>query len=808
MGKRHGMQQSSNEPKTNIYFGLRQQMIEGAQGKTAAPSEGSALMRSGLGALQKGTSVAAMTLMNMAMFAGSAEAQAPVAPAAAPKKKAPTAEEASAVELSEVTVTDQYSAYRTEAVSSPKYNAPLKDIPQTINVVPQTIIKEQNATNLRDVLRNVPGISIQAGEGGVPAGDNLSIRGFNARTDLFIDGVRDTGGYARDSFNFEQVEVVKGPASTYTGRGSTGGSVNIVTKAPRQNAFYRGEAGYGTDNYKRFTIDLNQPISLWNSARKTEVAASSFDGKSYVPSGKTVVTPPADEGSSTAFRLNAVFHEADYPGRDEVSSRRWGVAPSFALGLGTPTTVTFTYMHFETDNVPDYGIPWVNPTNIPLAKFADKPAPVSFGNWYGLHQRDFEKTRTDLGTIEFKHQFNDDFNMRYLVRYGRTIRDSLITAPRFNDPNSTDVSRNLQSRDQEDTILANQIDFNGRFNTFGIQHALIAGVEYIREDSENFLRAGPAAPLANLRNPDPNDSFPGSVRRTGAVNEANTESLGIYVFDTMKLGKHWELSGGLRYDYFSVDYDQTAVGGAVTGFESIDKMLSWRAALSYKPTENGTIYVAYGTSFNPSAEGLTLSAALAPLDPEENSTFEIGTKWDLLDKRITVSAAVFRTEKENARTPGLSPNDPPQVLAGEQTVQGFEIGVTGNLTADWAVYAGYTYLDSEIKASNTPTEVGNELPNTPENSFNIWTTYRLTQKLDVGVGAQFVDSRFSAANNHREAPSYWTVDAMVAYQLTENINLRLNVYNLADEEYIDRVGGGHFIPGPGRSGTITAGFKF
>jgi catecholate siderophore receptor len=292
------------------------------------------------------------------------------------------------------------------------------------------------------------------------------------------------------------------------------------------------------------------------------------------------------------------------------------------------------------------------------------------------------------------------------------------------------------------------------------------------------------------------------------VNEADTESLALYVFDTVKFNKHWELSGGLRYDYFSVDATSKAISGAVTEFNKIDKMLSWRAALSYKPTENGTIYFGYGTSFNPSAEGLTLNADLTPLDPEESETFELGTKWDFLNDRLSVSAAVFRTNKTNARTPGLLPTDPPQVLDGEQVVQGFEVGVTGNITEDWAIFAGYTFLDSEVKATNVVAEEGNELPNTPQNSFSLWTTYRLPWRLEVGAGVQFVDSRFSATNNLREADSYYTFDAMVMWHATEYLDLRLNVYNLADERYIDRVGGGHYIPGPGRSATISAAMKF
>ena len=292
------------------------------------------------------------------IFSSEGSAQTP-----AVKKPKPASAATDPTVMPEVVVRGQQdaSAYRAETVALPKYTEPLLNVPQTITVVPQAVIQEQGATTLRDVLRNVPGISIQAGEGGVPAGDNLSIRGFNARTDLFIDGVRDIGGYSRDSFNFEQVEVVKGPASAYSGRGSTGGSINIETKTPRQNAFYRGEAGVGTDNYKRFTIDLNQPIlALWP---KPSLSTTS-SGKELKP------IAPTESEPTVAVRLNAMWTESDIADRDEAGGRRWGVAPSISFGLGTPTVFTFTYMHMDQDNVPDYGIPWVAATNNVLAKYS------------------------------------------------------------------------------------------------------------------------------------------------------------------------------------------------------------------------------------------------------------------------------------------------------------------------------------------------------------------------------------------------------------------------------------------------------
>jgi catecholate siderophore receptor len=241
-------------------------------------------------------------------------------------------------------------------------------------------------------------------------------------------------------------------------------------------------------------------------------------------------------------------------------------------------------------------------------------------------------------------------------------------------------------------------------------------------------------------------------------------------------------------------------------------MLSWRAAIVYKPVEEGSVYFSYGTSFNPATELLVSSSASAIInqfdtDPEENRSYEVGTKWDLFEERLSVTAALFRTEKTNART--ADPADPTSFeLSGEQVVQGFELGLAGSITDNWRVFAGYTYLDSEIEDSANPEEIGNDVSNTPRNSFTLWTVYDLPGGFQIGGGAQFVDDRYNNNLNQRVGPSYWLFDAMIGYQVTEDLNLRVNFYNIADEEYIDRVGGGHFVPGPGRSVTVSATYKF
>jgi catecholate siderophore receptor len=661
------------------------------------------------------------------------------------------------------------------SASSPEYTEPLLDTPQSITVIGGETIEEQSATTLRDVLRNVSGISIQAGEGGVPAGDNLSIRGFNARTDLFLDGVRDIGGYTRDPFNVEQVEVIKGPASAYSGRGSTGGAVNLVSKTPGQAAFGSADLGLGTDGYGRATVDLNRPLAA-------------------VPGG--------------ALRLNAMWTDAGVPGRDEVESRRWGIAPSISLGLGTPTRLTIGTFYLAQDNVPDYGIPWVPDDHQALAEHANQPAPVDFENYYGLLARDHEETVTAVTTAELRHDFDDRTTLRSVVRHGSTDRDSVITAPRFAGDDTTDVRRtDMKSRDQEDTILAGQVDLLRQLDVGGREHHLVLGVEVAREESVDHLREeiGPEPPVADLFDPDPHAPWQGRIVRTGFETEAAATTTAVQAFDTVDLDRRWQISGGVRWERFDADFADEEDGLELA---RTDEMLSWRAGVVFKPRPEGSVYAGAGTSFNPSAEALRLRTRDVGLEPEESRSFEIGTKWELGGGRLGLAGAAFQTTKVNARVPGLLPTDPPQVLDGEERVRGFEMSVDGRLTQRWTSRLAYTFLDSEITETTDPESRGNALANTPEHSLSLWTTYRTPVGLEVGGGVQYVGDRFNNASGARVAPEYWLFDAMAAYPIHPQLTLRLNVQNLADERYIDRVGGGHFIPGPGRSVALTTSVGF
>jgi catecholate siderophore receptor len=667
---------------------------------------------------------------------------------------------------------------RVAGVATPKLAQPLVDIPQTITVIPRAVMEEQGATTLRDVLRNVAGITFQAGEGGVPAGDQLSIRGFSARTDMFVDGVRDFGGYSRDAFNMEQVEVAKGPTSTLAGRGVTGGAINQVSKAPNLSPTADATIGIGNASYARSTVDINQPLN-----------------DSPIP--------------GTAIRLNAVWTSTDVPNRDQVGAARWGVAPSIGLGAGTRTRATLSYFKLNQDNQPEYGLPWVPVnTNPELAAYQNGRPPVDQSNYYGLNSRDYERTDTDLATLDVAKDLGSATQVRNLTRWGRNVRDSVITAPRFISVNtSTDINRQLQSRDMTDQILANQTNVNTRVVTGPVTHEIAAGLEFSSERSLNYARTGPTAPLANLYTPNPFDPYPGPIVRSGAYTDGIADSAAVYAFDTLNVGSHWELTGGLRWDRFAVDYNTRAVDGTLAKFERTDTMTSGRAGIVYKPRQQSSVYLGYGTSFNPSAEGLSLTAANVNLEPEKTRSLELGTKWDLFRNQLSATAALFRTDKTNARTPGINPGDPPTVLAGRQRVEGFEFGISGRLRSWWTAIVNYAHMRSNIDGSNTAAEVDQNLALTPENTLALWSTWELPHGIGVGGGAQFMDSVFRNTTNTASVPSYWMLTATASYTVNTHLTLRMNASNLSDEVYVDRVGGGHYIPGPGRQVIVTATFK-
>lgn len=668
-------------------------------------------------------------------------------------------------------------------VSSAKFTEPLIDTPKTITVVPRAVIEQQGATTLRDILRNVPGITMQAGEGGAVPGDNLTLRGFSASNDIFVDGVRDVGPYSRDAFNLEQVEVIKGPSSSFGGRGSTGGAINLAIKAPIVPSIRQGTLTIGNAGHQRVTVDMNERVPVL--------------------------------GASTAVRLNAMWQDAGVPGRDVVNNGSWAIAPSIGFGLGTPTRMTASYQHLKQDNVPDYGLPWGTSTNpatgevFPTGAFNASPA-IDQSNFYGLDGYDFEDISNDVATAVFERDFVSASTLRSVTRYGETHRNSAITAPR--PPN-----RQLQRREMRNETFVNQTGLTARRSTGPVTHGLSTGFEIGRETifSRNSGQTT-NQPQTNIRQPNPNDlPFGPMPAITGNPGETTTNTLGAYFFDTVTLGRTVELNAGLRWDRSDVDYRQTNLAtGEVTDLGRVDRMVSYQAGVVYKPRESGSVYVGYGTSFNPASDAGNVTALSdaenaannVNLAPERSRNFEVGTKWSGRGGRVLVNAAFFRTEKTNARTRNL--NTESFVLAGRQRVQGVELGVSGHVAPTVTTFVSYSHLDSEIVDSANDIEDGRDLAFTPERTASLWATWQASEALSVGGGGQFMDAVFRNTTSDLKVPSYWLVNAMAAYEVNSHLTLRLNATNLTDKSYVDRVGGGHYIPGARRSIQLTTSVGF
>lgn len=718
----------------------------------------------------------AIALAKTVLF-GSGVARAADQPTPTPAPKTASAQPATV--LPEVVVTGT-EGYRADSLSWDKYSEPLLTTPKSATVVTKQLMQDQGVTTLRDSLRNVSGISIGAGEGSYQ-GDNFSIRGFAARSDIFLDGMTDFGNYNRDPFNYEAVEVLKGPSSAEFGRGSSGGVVNLESKTPQLHGFIGGSLEYGTNNTESGTLDINEPIPGLQNA---------------------------------AFRVNVMGNHNEVTERNGAEYQRWGLAPSLAFGIDTPTRLTLSFFHQSENNVPDYGIPW----------YFDRPAPVDRRNYYGFSD-DYLKTDVNIGTIKFEHDFNDTFTLREQFRladYHRNFRISQAEIPDDVTPqtplHAINVDRAIIDGVSTDRLVDEDINLLSKFDTGPLRHSLVTGFEYVHQ-SVDPRRTEPTwenVPGTSLVSPHNQLKFPG-VGTTGTEVNATVDTLSAYLIDTAKIGDAWTLIGGVRYDHVSSSYYESIEPTA--DFNSDGNYLSWRGAVVYQPRPNGSIYLSSGTSVHPNIPQLSLSSE-PTLPPEtkyagigRNFEIELGTKWDLFDKRFSFSSAVFWDQQTNPAPVDL--DDPLlEVFNGRERVAGFEFGGVGHLTSKWQVLVNYTYQYSKITASSDPTLIGSPVLNAPKHTASLWTTYELPWNFQIGAGLDVVSSRTASESPDpingelMRAPGYVIFNAMLKYHVSKNIDLQANVTNLTDKYYYDGVHPGHVVPGEGRVVYVSTNFKF
>jgi catecholate siderophore receptor len=650
-----------------------------------------------------------------------------------------------------------------------------RDIPQSIDTIDKKELAEQNLTLLQDALRNVPGITLNSGEGGAH-GDTVNLRGLSIPDSFFLDGVRDIGQYQRDTFNSEAISVLLGPASAVFGRGSTSGVINSISKQPLLTETAALGASGGSADFWRGTGDFNLPLS-----------------------------------GTAAARLTLMDQRNGVAQRDQVRYRRYGVAPTLAFGIDTPTRLALSYFKQEENNIPDYGIPFID----------GAPAAVDRNNYYGLVNYDRTRTNTNIGTLRFEHDFGGEITVSDSLRYANYGFEYLVSAPYLgNDfiappPPGTpyagiEVWRDQPSSAGTTSLGVNRTDLTAKFDTAGFKNTLTAGLELSRERShvsrfENGLDVIPPTPLLD---PDPFHTPPTPLT-VYANPKGRGSDVSVYALNGIALGPHWDVDLGWRWDRFSSAFSEAFTA---TAFKRTDTFLSPRAAVILKPDEAQSYYLSYGASYNPAIEYLIVAPSNNSLSPERNSTVEAGVKDRILDGKADLTFAVFDTRVKNVRI--SDPDDPTvQQMPFDQRVKGVEIGISGYVWDLWEVTANYSHLNDKITASSNPLWLGKWVPNAPHDAVNVWTTVEPKPKLTMAGGFTAMSHRDADAENTAGVPPFVVFNAMTSYQVNPHLKLQLNLNNVTDKLYFTgfyytRTAENHALPSAGRTLIASASYRF
>ena len=794
---------------------------------------------------------------------------------------APPADEPGPTELQGVTVTSSAidGSYAQEPTGSPKFTASLLNTPRSIEIVPETLIRDTGSTTLEEALRTVPGITFGAAEGGNPLGDRPFIRGFDTEASTYLDGVRDLGSQTRETFDIDQIQVIRGSDSVIGGRGSAGGTINIISKLPTDTNSIAVDASLGNADYERATIDVNRKLT-----------------------------------DTIAVRLAAMAHHQDVAGRDAIWQKRWGVAPSITVGLGTPTRATLGWYHLHQNELPDSGIPYQTVCssticNAPLGSSLSYPAhsfttvggqsgTVPRDAFYGLKDRDFRRTDTDQGTARLEHDFGGDWTLHNTFRYSRTSQDYIYTQPDDSQGDVVGTSaasaataggyiwRRANTRFGSDRSYIDALDLTGKFATGPLQHSIAAGGELAWENARRgayVLSSGSTisprcstvaltrAYCTSVFAPNPDDTFVNYTSDTGGtptpivrgsaatetLNRATTRS--AYLFDTITITPSLLVNLGGRVDRFHSTQQLPVIGTGRPEVSRTDTLFTGQAGLVYKPTRDTSLYVSYATAATPPNSVLgegrednslgtaptgttpaTLSAAQAALQQaadllkvQKTRTYEAGAKASVLGERLSLTAAVFRTETVNARVTGA---DNTAQFIGRTRVQGVELGFNGNLTERWNVYGGYSYLDAIITdggftaTTNGVTVIapsintGKRVPQTAKHSASLFTTYKLTSRFSLGGGAFYNSRVYGGYGDNRTVqngqlvitrwiaravPGYVRLDGFAEYKLGPHWDLRVNAQNLTDKRYFSQAYTSHYATeAAGRTVFATIGLRY
>ncbi|MCH4022150.1 MAG: TonB-dependent receptor [Acetobacter sp.] len=701
---------------------------------------------------------------------------------------------------------------------SPKFTASLLDTPKSVSIISRQLLDETASHTLADALRNVPGITMGAGEGGNPVGDRPFLRGQDAQSSTFMDGLRDVGAQARETFNVESIDVIKGDSGAMSGRAGAGGAIVINSKMPKLENFIDANVGFGNANYRRATFDGNWKIT---------------------PTG--------------AFRFNLMVDDEDKAGRGPTHYQRYGLAPSVSFGLGTANRVTVMYYHMQNFDTPDEGIPYNNPTFSRRSDGAERvmatgsgaPVNVPFNTWYGLKDRDRNHDGIDMGTLRFEHDFSKNLHIRNTTRYSETTQNDIWTMPDDSQGNIYYgyVYRRMNSRISTFDTATNQTDFYGTVHLLGFKNSFSMGAEFTREQGKNdtytayvngknvlsgsdFTKCATALAFSSntcttLLNPNPNDVWSGKVARTGNPNSTRFDTKAVYLTDTITFLPQLLGNFAVRLDNVQSTY-RTSTAEYGRG----DNLFTYQGGLVYKPASNGSIYASYATSAIPPGNSVGQGSddiSLAPgrgssipgdtLKPERDRTIEVGTKWSFLHNRIFVTGALFQIDATNFK---ITTADGGIANAGKKRTRGGEISLNGRLTRWWEMSGGYSYLDARLvknggSGASAGIMDGRRAPNTPANSLSLWNTFEPTKNLKLGAGVYYMSKIYGtdSPTAPKFVPSYWRFDFMASYHFMKHYTLQLNIQNIANKRYFTQAYTTHYaMQAAGRTAMVNLRVHF
>lgn len=693
--------------------------------------------------------------------------------------------------------TEAKETYQAVTTRIGKGKQALRDIPQSVTVVTERLIDDRNLDTLKDVLHQTSGVTFLAAEGGE---EDIRLRGYSLQGtgDILVDGMRDPAIYERDTFNYDRVEVLRGSASMLFGRGSTGGVVNQVSKIPYLLDRRELTTTIGTGNYGRAETDLN------------------------------FVT-----GAASAARITAMKTAADNNGAGSAINKE-GAAGSYRWGIGETNEYLVSLYYLKNRNGINYGLPWLprSATNSGNTLIDKDPSA-----YYGL---DSDRANSDAvnGTVTQTHRLAGGGEIKTAFRAAKVKRDQRASTIRFAaasaQPNrlavngdtisdATVLTRNTQYKIQELDNQVLQSDYTDRFSWFGLRHDITTGIDFNHEFRTTYGLVSPASltkPNTTVGDDDGGPAIDESLRSVRRSAEFDVYSGGAYFQDLAQVAEHWKLLGGIRFDYVDGDYRTYNTADPTQGSISAsrgrnDKLWSKRFGVLYQPSSTASWHFSYGTSFNTAGDTYQYDAKGSNTPPEKSRNVEAGGKLDLFDGNMTSRFAIFHSTKYNERNNDpdeITANDNSYLLSAQRYSKGFETDLAGRLAHDWEIYVSYTWIPvAKIKrgASTLANEgVGTRPGLIPKHQGTIWTTYSPRGDTRLGLGLNGRSKMYPQQVNTFQVDGYVTVDAMVEYDVSRDLTLKLNGSNLTNQLYADSVYRAHYVPGKGRVFQLTANYKF